>query len=104
MTEEKIKEVLSKIKEPVLNLDYVTLNFIRDISLNGKNLSLTLEISNLDNNIIKVATQNVKRQFQQLIPELEKVNVDFILGVVEHKNAKKTSVIAEVKNTIAISL
>ena len=52
MTEEKINEVLSKIKEPVLNLDFVKLGFVNSISINGKDLKLNLGITDLNESIM----------------------------------------------------
>lgn len=103
MTEEKIKAVLSKVKEPVLNLDYVKLDFVRGISLNGKNLLLTLGISDLDEGIIVDANEMIKREFGLSMPEIENIEINFVPGVVEHKNTKKSTVMAGVKNTIAIA-
>ena len=51
MTEEKIRNDLSGINEPVLNLDFVKLGFVKEISLNGKNLKLTLGISDRNEEI-----------------------------------------------------
>ena len=103
MTEEKIRKVLSAINEPVLDKDYESLGFVKGISLNGKNLSLTLGISDLNNEIVKKATENVISEFKKSIPELESVYVKFLSGITEHKNSKKSGVMPEIKNTIAVA-
>ncbi len=103
MTEEKIKEVLSKIKEPVLNLDFVKLDFVKGISLNGKNLLLTLGISDLDEKVLSDAKEMIQKEFADSLPEIGKVEIEFVQGVVEHKNTKKSAVMPGVKNTIAIA-
>lgn len=103
MTEEKIKAILSKVKEPVLNLDFVKLDFVKGISLNGKNLLLTLGISDLDEGILVEAKEMIKREFDQSMPEIENIEINFVPGVVEHKNAKKSTVMPGVKNTIAVA-
>jgi len=103
MTEEKIKEVLSNVKEPVLNVDYVTLDFVKNISLNGKNLILTLGISDMNDEIKAKASEDVKKEFKRLASEIENVTVNFTIGITEHKNTKKSSVLPGIKNTIAIA-
>jgi len=103
MTEEKIKEVLSNVKEPVLNVDYVTLGFVKNISLNGKNLMLTLGISDMNNDIKAKAAEDIKNEFKRSASELENVTVNFETGITEHKNSKKSSVLPGIKNTIAIA-
>jgi ATP-binding protein involved in chromosome partitioning len=103
MTEEKIKEILSKVKEPVLNLDFVTLGFVKGISLNGNNLSLTLGITSLDENLLAETRNKIKEEFKKSQPEINIVEVNFAIGVAEHKNTKKSAVMPGVKNTTAIA-
>ncbi|MDQ3194183.1 MAG: iron-sulfur cluster carrier protein ApbC [Bacteroidota bacterium] len=103
MTEEKISATLSKIKEPVLNLDFVKLDFVKNISLNGKNLLLTLGISDLDENMLNETREKIRAEFKNTIPEIKNVEIKFVTGVVEHKNSKKSLVMPGVKNTIAVA-
>lgn len=103
MTEEKIKEILSNVKEPVLNLDYVTLDFVKNISLNGKNLILELGISEVIDNIKEKAVEDIKNEFKKSLPDIENVNINFTPGITEHKNSKKSSVMPGIKNTIAVA-
>lgn len=103
MTEEKIKNVLSGINEPVLNLDFVKLGFVKNISLNGKNLNITLGISDRSGNILNETTSRVKEEFKRSFPELDNVEINFVAGVTEQINEKKSSVLPGVKNTIAVA-
>lgn len=103
MTEEKIKEVLSKVKEPVLNVDFVKLGFVKAISLNGKNLTLTLGLSDRDEDLQKKTEQAIIDEYKKTLPEINSVKVNFVIGVTEHKNSKKTLVMPSVKNTIAVA-
>jgi len=103
LTEDKIINVLGKIKEPLLNIDYVTLDFVKNISLNGKNIILTLGISDLSDENILLASKQVKDEFKNSLPEIEKVEVNFLTGITVHNNSKKSTVMPEIKNTIAIA-
>lgn len=103
MTEEKIKEVLSGIKEPVSNIDFVSAGLTRNISLNGKNLSLELATPSSDMNVLDTLASKIKTAFKEKIPEIVGVEVSFSAGVTEHINSKKSSVLPGVKNTIAIA-
>ena len=103
MTEEKIKKVLSDIKDPVLDRDYESLGFVKNISLNGKDLSLTLGISDISENIVAIASENVKNEFKKSLPEIDNVKVSFVSGFTEQKNSKKEGIMPGVKNTIAIA-
>ncbi len=103
MTEEKIRNVLSGINEPVLNLDFVKLGFVKEISLNGKNLKLTLGISDRNEEITAELIKKIKEEFHRSIPEINNVEVNFVTGVTEQINEKKSSVLPGVKNTIAVA-
>ena len=103
MTEEKIKKVLSGIREPVLNLDFVKLGFVKNISLNGKNLKITLGISDRSGNLLNETAAKVKEEFKRTLPELDNVEINFVTGVTEQINEKKSSVLPGVKNTIAVA-
>ncbi|MBK6504948.1 MAG: P-loop NTPase [Ignavibacteria bacterium] len=103
MTEEKIKEVLSGIMEPVSNSDFVSAGLIRNISLNGKKLILELATPETDSNVLVTLGVNIKNTFKEKIPEISEVAVNFTAGVTEHINSKKSSVLPGVKNTIAIA-
>lgn len=103
MTEEKIKKVLSGIREPVLNLDFVKLGFVKDISLNGKNLKITLGISDRSGNLLNETAAKVKEELKRTLAELDNVEIKFVTGVTEQINEKKSSVLPGVKNTIAVA-
>lgn len=103
MTEEKIRNVLSGIKEPVLNRDFVKLDFVKGISLNGKNLKLTLGISDRNEKVTEILINNIKEEFRRSLPEINNVEVNFVTGVTEQINEKKSSVLPGVRNTIAVA-
>ncbi len=103
MNEDKIKQVLSEIKEPVTNVDFTRLGFVRKISLNGNKLSLVLGNSMADKTSLDQTDQMIRRKFKNDIPEIEVEKIEFIPALTEHKNAKKDSVMPGVKNTIAVA-
>lgn len=103
MTEEKITEVLSRVKDPVLNIDFAALDFIKKISLNGKNLKLLLGISDMKDEMKAKTEAEIIDEFKRSIPEIENISIDFTTGITEHKNPKKTSVMPGIKNTIAVA-
>ncbi|MBL8006215.1 MAG: Mrp/NBP35 family ATP-binding protein [Ignavibacteria bacterium] len=103
MNKEKIIAVLSKTDDPVLNTDFVTLDFVRNISLNGNNLSLKLGVSdNADESVSKISDK-LKSELKKSIPEIESVNIDFVTGFTSHKDPKKMSIMPGIKNTIAVA-
>jgi ATP-binding protein involved in chromosome partitioning len=103
MNKDKIIELLGKIDEPLLNKDFVTLDFVKSISLNGKNLTLKLGISDTSEEFVKKASEKILNEFKSAFPDLESVKVDFITGITEHFDKKKSSVMPGIKNTIAVA-
>jgi ATP-binding protein involved in chromosome partitioning len=45
ITKDKVLEALSHVEEPDLKKDLVTLNMIRDVAIDGKNVSFTVVLT-----------------------------------------------------------
>lgn len=103
ITEQQILDVLSKVKEPLLKTDFVSLDFIKRISLNGNNLQLTLGITDTEYSDFPGLKNSIMWHFKENLPEVEIGRIDFILGVVKHKEKQKDTIMPGVKNTIAIA-
>jgi len=103
ITEQTIKNTLSAINEPFVKKDYVSLGFFKGISLNGKNLILTLGISEPENNNLEAVKSQIANAIRSTYAEIENVTVNFVLGITNHKNDKKASVLPQIKNTIAVA-
>ena len=103
MTEQNIKDILSKINEPILKKDFTSLDFIKNISLNGKDLSIALGITDIQYEGIDKLRETLTKAIKNEHPSIENIDVGFSLGVVNHKNKKKTELLPGVKNTIAVA-
>jgi ATP-binding protein involved in chromosome partitioning len=104
MIEEKVRKALSGINEPVLKRDFISLDFLKSISINGKNLKVTLGLSSgLIEGLRNDLKSKIAEEIKKSAPEIDNVEVVFTLGVSEHKHPKKTTVLPEVKNTIAVA-
>jgi len=103
MNEENIKISLSRIKDPVLKSDFISLNFLKNISLNGKKLKIELGISDMNTESLSKTKEEIHKVLKEDLPGLEEIEVNFSPGITEHKNKKKDSIFSGVKNTIAIA-
>ncbi len=103
MTKEKIKAVLSEIKEPVTDIDFVTSGSVKNISLNGKKLNLELATTEEDTAVLQNCEKSIKDAFREKMPDISEVSVRFSAGINEHKDSKKSVVLPGVKNTIAVA-
>lgn len=103
MSEEKIREVLSRFRDPVTKKDFSESGFIKSISLNGNNLSVVLGASDPDHTSLADIKQEITDTLEAEFPSLEKTDITFTTGITEHINKKKSMLMPGVKNTIAVA-
>ncbi len=103
ITEKHILNVLSKINEPILYKDFVSLEFVKGISLNGNKLQLSLGITDTEYDKLPNLKNEITNQLKKDIPVIEVSNIDFSLGVVNHSDKQKDTLLPGVKNTIAVA-
>lgn len=101
--EERIKDLLAGIKEPYTNKGFTELGFVKDMVLKGDSLKIKLGISDLEYGDAAALKNTLTTEIINQIKEIKKVDVEFVLGVVNHDNKQKSVVLPKVKNTIAIA-
>jgi ATP-binding protein involved in chromosome partitioning len=100
MTEQDVLKALSNVQEPDLKNDLVTLNMIRDLEIDGNNISFTI--------VLTTPACPLKEQMQKdCIDELKKINASLNVQVnftssTTTIRADKSTVLPGVKNIIAI--
>ena len=74
MTKEDVLRALSTVQEPDLQKDLVTLNMVRDISIDGAYISFTVVLTTpacpLKDQIKKACIQAIKEQYNEAIVKL----------------------------------
>lgn len=103
ITEKQILDVLAKQQEPILQKDFVSLGFVNEISLNGNNLNVSLGITDTDYNDLQNLNNTVAQNLKKEIPEIENIKIEFGLGVVNHKDKQKDTLLPGIKNTLAVA-
>ena len=93
MIKQTAKDVLSKINEPILNKDFVSLDFIKNISLNGKELNIALGITDVHYKGLDKLRDEIIKAIKDKSPSLDDVELGFSLGIVNHKNKKKAELL-----------
>ncbi|MGV8018541.1 MAG: iron-sulfur cluster carrier protein ApbC [Ignavibacteria bacterium] len=101
--EKKIRSILANINEPILSKDFSTLGFVFDVNVKGDSVKLRLGITDMDYADFPGIKNKIAGKIIEEIPEIKKVDVDFMLGIVNHDNKQKDIVLPGVKNTIAIA-
>ncbi len=101
MTEVEILKALSNVQEPDLGKDLVTLNMIKDVKIDGDEVSFTIVLTTPAcpmKDLMKNASENA---IKLLVNKAAKVSVNFTSNTTSLRKDEKT-VLSKVKNIIAV--
>src|SRR5688572_12769654 len=101
MTKEKILEALSNVQEPDLGKDLVTLNMIKDIEINGNNVSFTVVLTTPACPMKDMISNACVNAIKILVNKDANVKVNFTSNTTT-KRTDPGSVLPKVKNIIAV--
>lgn len=101
ITEEAVQQSLSVINDPDLQRDIVSLGFVKNIQITGTNVAVVIELTTP---ACPVKDQ-MKEEVEQALRKLgaEKVHVEMTSRVTSPNAARRSSILPEVKNTIAVA-
>ncbi|MES2004173.1 MAG: Mrp/NBP35 family ATP-binding protein [Bacteroidota bacterium] len=101
MTEAEILKALSNVQEPDLGKDLVTLNMVKDIAINGNNVSFTIVLTTPAcpmKDMMRTASENAVKL---LVNKAANVQVNFTANTTTTRKGNQ-QVLAGVKNIIAV--
>lgn len=99
ITKDKIIEALRNVQEPELKKDIVTLNMVRDVEVNGKNVSLTLVLTTPACPLVGEIKESITEEIKKLGADEVKIN----LKAEVPKNVIKGKIeLPQIKNIVAI--
>src|SRR5829696_1408741 len=101
MTQEDILKALSKVQEPDLGKDLVTLNMVRDIEINGNNISFTVVLTTPACPLKAVIEKDCISAVKSSLNNDINVTVNFTSSTTTIR-ADKSNVLPGVKNIIAV--
>lgn len=103
VSKENVINALRKVNDPDLHKDLVTLNMVKDIKIDGKNITAEIELTTpacpLKDKIKSDCIEAIKKD----IPAAENIDVNMTSRVLSHNNDKKSAILPNVKNTIAVA-
>lgn len=103
ITEERVMKALGQVIEPELFKDIVTLNMVKEVQVNGNDVSVTVVLTTPACPLKDEITHRAEKALRQQIPEIGKIDVHYTANVTSGKSQVKENYIPGVKNTIAIS-
>src|ERR1043165_6542336 len=101
MTSEDILKALSTVQEPDLGKDLVTLNMVRDIAINGNEVSFTVVLTTPACPLKDMIGNACVKAIQETLNKDANVKVNFTSSTTTIR-ADKSSVLPGVKNIIAV--
>ncbi len=100
---ESLMNSLRQVVDPDLRKDIVTLNMVKNLKIDGSNVSFTVELTTpacpLKDKIKEDCINVVKKDF----PSVNDVKVEMTSNVRTNQNAVKNQILPGVKNTIAVA-
>src|SRR5438552_7478216 len=102
VTESEVLEALRVVEDPDLHRDVVSLGMIKDITIAGKNITFTFELTTPSCPIKGELERQAREAVQQLVGE-GNVTVKMTARVPEAPHKQNGEVLRGVKNTIAVA-
>jgi len=101
--EDKIKVILGKVNEPYINTGFNHPELLKKIKLNGEKLFLKLGITDVNNPKNDDIKNLIITEIKKEINVIKEAEIEFVPGILSHKNTQKDMVMSGVKNTIAVA-
>jgi ATP-binding protein involved in chromosome partitioning len=103
LAEENVLEALSLVKDPDLGRDIVSLGFVKDLRIDGKNVSFNLELTTPACPAREEFKTTCVKAIRDSIEGVGEVKMEMTSSVRTHQSQQREAIIAGVKNTIAVA-
>jgi ATP-binding protein involved in chromosome partitioning len=102
LTEANVLEALKVVKDPDLHRDIVALNFVKNVKIDGRNLSFNIELTTPACPVRDELKAQSEKAIRSTI-DVGTVNIEMTSNVTRHDNKQKEAVLPGVRNTIAVA-
>jgi ATP-binding protein involved in chromosome partitioning len=99
----QILDALRVVRDPDLHRDIVSLNFVKEITINEGEVGVTIELTTPACPVRDELKTAAERAIKETVPGVRNVSVTMTSRVTQHEQRTKTDVLPGVKNTIAIA-
>jgi len=103
ITEQQVLTSLSRVEDPDLHRDLVTLNMIKNLKIDGLNISFDIELTTPACPLKDKMKNDAVAAIKSDIPDVENITVNMTANVQSHIDSKKDALLPGVKNTIAVA-
>lgn len=102
LTETNVLDALKVVKDPDLHRDIVALNFVKNVKIEGRNLSFNIELTTPACPVRDELKAQSERAIRSAI-DVGEVAIEMTSNVTRHDNKQKEAVLPGVRNTIAVA-
>ncbi len=102
ITEKKVLEILSNVNDPDLHKDLVSLNMIKNVKIEERNLSFDVELTTPACPLKDKIQSDCYDEIRKVYPDAN-IKINMTSRVVSHSDERKEAILPGVKNTIAIA-
>ena len=103
LTEENVLQALRSVQDPDLHRDIVTLGFVKNLAIKGKDVSFDLVLTTPSCPVRDQFVADCEHVLRKNIEGIGKIDIHMTSSVVAHVNVQKETILPGVKNTIAIA-
>jgi len=103
LTEENVLQSLKQVKDPDLHRDIVTLEFVKNLIINGSDIKFDLQLTTPACPVRDRFIVDCEKAIRTSIDGVGKIDITITSNVQRNKNSNKEEFLPGVKNTIAIA-
>ena len=103
LTKESVLNALSKVNDPDLHKDLVTLGMVKEININRENVSVIVELTTPACPLKEKIEQDCVDAIIKENPSVGKISITMSAKVQHSKNQRMSEILPGVKNTIAVA-
>jgi ATP-binding protein involved in chromosome partitioning len=103
LTKENILDVLRQVKDPDLHRDIVDLDFVKEISINGSDVAVTVELTTPACPVRDELKDSCDRVIRENIDKVGNIAITMTSNVVRRADARQEAILPGVKHKIAIA-
>jgi ATP-binding protein involved in chromosome partitioning len=103
LNEANVLEALREVKDPDLQRDIVSLNFVKDVKIDGASVSFRIELTTPACPVRDALKGAAEKAVRESIAGVRNVTVEMTARVTQHENSQKAAILPGVKNTIAVA-
>jgi ATP-binding protein involved in chromosome partitioning len=103
LTQENILQSLSRVQDPDLHRDIVSLGFVKNLIIEGMNVKFDLQLTTPSCPVRDQFIVDCEKAIRANIESVGKIDIAMSSSVPTHVNSQKESILPGVRNTIAVA-